>query len=55
MKEECASCKKSLANAKGSVKFRCPNCGEAEIVRCGHCREIVAQYECPKCKFVGPN
>ncbi len=51
----CISCKKKITNKAGSTKFPCPNCGKYEIVRCKHCREIVAKYECPLCHFVGPN
>jgi len=33
----------------------CPKCGKYQIIRCKHCREIVAKYKCPECGFVGPN
>jgi predicted RNA-binding Zn-ribbon protein involved in translation (DUF1610 family) len=52
---KCSSCKKNLANTKGTARFPCPKCGEAEITRCKHCREIVVPYKCPKCGFIGPN
>jgi Zn-ribbon RNA-binding protein len=52
---KCITCKVSLANNKGAVKFLCPGCGKYEITRCGHCREIVAKYKCPECSFEGPN
>jgi len=52
---KCSSCKKRITNISGSVKFKCPACGKTEIVRCKHCREIVAKYVCPECKFEGPN
>jgi predicted RNA-binding Zn-ribbon protein involved in translation (DUF1610 family) len=51
----CSSCKKKITNIEGSVIFTCPKCGKAEIVRCGHCREIVAKFKCPSCGFEGPN
>ncbi|MFC1742065.1 zinc finger domain-containing protein [Nanoarchaeota archaeon] len=56
MKETtCSSCKKKVANMVGTVKFVCPNCGKTDIIRCGHCREIVAKYKCHECGFEGPN
>lgn len=51
----CVSCKKRIVNMAGTTKFKCPNCGKSEIIRCGHCREIVAKYKCPACGFEGPN
>ena len=51
----CSSCNTKVANDAGSIKIMCPQCGKHEIVRCSHCREIVAKYECPECKFIGPN
>lgn len=51
----CSSCKKRVVNLVGSVKFSCPNCGKADIVRCKHCRQIVAKFKCPECGFEGPN
>ncbi|MFH1072783.1 MAG: zinc finger domain-containing protein [Nanoarchaeota archaeon] len=52
---ECISCKRNLANDRGSVIFPCPKCGEYEITRCKKCRMIVARYTCPSCGFTGPN
>jgi hypothetical protein len=40
---------------EGVVKFLCPKCSKPEIIRCKHCREIVAKYKCPECGFEGPN
>jgi predicted RNA-binding Zn-ribbon protein involved in translation (DUF1610 family) len=51
----CISCKKRISNTEGSIKFMCPKCGKYQIIRCKHCREIVAKYKCPECGFVGPN
>jgi len=51
----CSSCKKRISNTAGSVKFTCPACGKAEIIRCRHCRQIVAKYTCPSCGLEGPN
>lgn len=53
--EQCISCKRSVVNREGVTKFDCPSCGNYQIVRCGHCRKIVAKYTCPQCNFVGPN
>jgi hypothetical protein len=55
MANKCITCKVSLVNNKGAVKFMCPSCGKQEITRCGKCREIVAKYKCPECGFEGPN
>ena len=52
---KCSSCKEKITNTPGSIKFTCPACGKSEIIRCKHCREIVAKYKCPSCKFEGPN
>ncbi len=51
----CSSCKKKITNIEGSTVFKCPKCLKSDIVRCGHCREIVAKYKCPQCGFEGPN
>lgn len=51
----CNSCHKEILNEKGSVSFKCPNCGAVEIVRCSHCREIGVRYRCSGCEFEGPN
>jgi len=51
----CNSCKVKVANMPGSVKFICPGCGKAEIIRCPHCRKIAARYKCSSCGFSGPN
>lgn len=55
MDQKCISCHKEITNNKGVTSFKCPSCGKYEIVRCNHCRKIVAKYTCPGCKFVGPN
>lgn len=54
-KSVCISCKSDIANQEGAARFNCPGCGKYEIVRCKHCREIVAKYKCPECEFEGPN
>jgi hypothetical protein len=51
----CGSCKKRIANEQGSIVFKCPKCGKTDIIRCKHCREIVAKYKCHECGFEGPN
>ncbi|MDO8642492.1 MAG: zinc finger domain-containing protein [Candidatus Woesearchaeota archaeon] len=50
---QCMSCKTNVAGAKDVTRFPCPKCGK-EIIRCGKCRRIVAQYQCT-CGFLGPN
>ena len=52
---KCTSCNLKIANLPGSAKFKCPKCGQTEIIRCAHCRKIVAKYICPACSFSGPN
>ncbi|MGC8710145.1 MAG: zinc finger domain-containing protein [Candidatus Micrarchaeia archaeon] len=47
----CISCGKLTSKYS---QFKCPNCGEVEIIRCEHCRETYAKYKCPKCGFEGP-
>ena len=51
----CNSCKKKITNLEGVAKFTCPKCGKQEIIRCGHCKNIVAKYKCHECGFEGPN
>ena len=50
----CISCKKRVAG-EGLARFKCPSCGESEIVRCPNCRQNAARYKCPSCGFTGPN
>ncbi|HDN83482.1 MAG TPA: DUF1610 domain-containing protein [Candidatus Altiarchaeales archaeon] len=52
MTKKCTSCKREVY--KGYVEFKCPNCGEIQIVRCPHCRDIGVKYTCEKCGFTGP-
>ncbi len=54
MKKECISCGRDISTIEFSVIFECPNCGKAEIVRCGRCRKLGSQYKCPECGFEGP-
>ena len=47
----CCSCGKL---SDRYVEFKCPKCGETDMVRCLHCREVYAKYTCKSCKFEGP-
>ncbi len=44
-----------VTNEKGVTRFKCPNCGKAEIVRTKHQRRIAVKYKCKNCSFSGPN
>jgi hypothetical protein len=48
----CSSCQKEVTD--DYVRFKCPNCGKEEIIRCMKCRKIVAKYKCKSCGFEGP-
>ncbi|MEM0174023.1 MAG: zinc finger domain-containing protein [Sulfolobaceae archaeon] len=50
----CSSCGKIIHPREKSVMFRCPNCGDIEIIRCASCRKQGITYICPKCGFEGP-
>jgi len=50
----CTSCGRKITYERGVVAFRCPNCGEAIIIRCNICRKQANEYVCPNCGFVGP-
>lgn len=52
---ECSSTNVKITNIQGTVRFKCPSCGEAEIVRSKKAREIAMKYTCPNCGFEGPN
>ena len=49
---QCSSCKKEVT--EDYIKFKCPSCNKAEIVRCAKCRKMVVKYKCPECGFEGP-
>ncbi|MBI3033582.1 RNA-binding protein [Candidatus Woesearchaeota archaeon] len=51
----CLSCKKRIANIRGSARFMCPSCSKYEIIRCTSCRAMATRYKCPECQFSGPN
>jgi len=55
MADTCNSCKKLIANMRGSVNFKCPNCSKYDIIRCTSCRKLATKYVCPECNFEGPN
>ncbi|MDO8634045.1 MAG: zinc finger domain-containing protein [archaeon] len=48
----CTTCN-SVISGK-FVEFKCPQCGQASIVRCSHCRTTSKSYSCPECSFGGP-
>ncbi len=48
----CTSCNKEVTD--NYVKFKCPEGGETEIIRCDKCRQNIVTYECPECGFEGP-
>ena len=50
----CISCGKRVEAESQWVRFPCPQCGEAEILRCEKCKRQVNPYRCPACKFEGP-
>lgn len=52
---KCTSCNKKISNIEYSTVFKCPDCNDFQVVRCGECRERGLKYECPKCGFEGPN
>jgi len=39
----------------GATIFKCPNCGEQEIVRSRYAKRLGIKYACLKCGFSGPN
>ena len=47
----CSSCGKLTDKY---VLFKCPQCGEEEIIRCNECRETHTKYRCKACEFEGP-
>ncbi|HDD45880.1 MAG TPA: RNA-binding protein [Candidatus Aenigmarchaeota archaeon] len=51
---KCSTCGKKTTPKELWVKFKCPACSDAIIVRCERCKKLVNQYKCEKCGFVGP-
>lgn len=54
-KPVCNGTGKRISNDKGSVSFKCPQCGEEIIYRSAQARRAVIKYKCPNCGFTGPN
>ena len=50
----CSSCGKQIEAERDWVRFQCPHCNKAEILRCEKCKRMVNPYTCPKCKLRGP-
>ncbi|MHA1366328.1 MAG: zinc finger domain-containing protein [Candidatus Heimdallarchaeota archaeon] len=51
----CSSCFRKISpDDIGSVKLRCPSCGDVTHVRCTKCRAMENSYTCPACNFEGP-
>lgn len=51
---ECTTCHTNVVTENSFIKFKCPGCGEVEIIRCERCRKSSNIYKCPKCGFEGP-
>ena len=51
---KCTTCGVNLVGQDKFVKFKCPACGEAVIIRCYQCKANANEYECEKCNFIGP-
>ena len=43
-----------IINEEGAVSFKCPKCGDNDIVRSRKARELAKSYTCSKCGFTGP-
>ena len=54
MEMKCTTCGVNVQTEENFVRFKCPNCGEVEIIRCEKCRVRRVPYKCEKCGFVGP-
>jgi len=50
----CISCRSPITPKEKGVEMFCPNCGETIFWRCKKCRELVNNYKCVKCGFIGP-
>ncbi|MBS3164476.1 RNA-binding protein [Candidatus Woesearchaeota archaeon] len=55
MASSCISCHKRVTNTTATTVFKCPQCQNYDIMRCGPCRENAVSYSCPACGFMGPN
>ena len=40
---------------EGATIFKCPKCGDEEIVRSKYAKRLGVKYRCSKCGFEGPN
>jgi predicted RNA-binding Zn-ribbon protein involved in translation (DUF1610 family) len=49
---KCTSCNTEVL--QDFTRFKCPNCGKSEIVRCNRCKSLSKTYKCPECGFIGP-
>ncbi|MBI4009588.1 MAG: RNA-binding protein [Candidatus Aenigmarchaeota archaeon] len=50
----CSTCNVNTLVKTNFIRFNCPDCGQAEIVRCANCKNLSSKYSCSKCKFLGP-
>ncbi|MFH1403873.1 MAG: zinc finger domain-containing protein [Candidatus Altiarchaeota archaeon] len=50
--KKCSSCGTEVL--KNYSEFKCPKCGEKEIIRCDPCRKLGIAYKCDKCGLEGP-
>jgi len=50
---KCTSGGTNVMARKNFVRFKCPNCGEVEIIRCSQCKTASNKYVCT-CGFTGP-
>ncbi|MEM5802186.1 MAG: zinc finger domain-containing protein [Candidatus Aenigmatarchaeota archaeon] len=51
---KCSTCGTPVSAKRNFVRFKCPNCGEVEIIRCNTCKSLSNKYTCSKCLFTGP-
>ncbi|MBN2203032.1 MAG: DUF1610 domain-containing protein [Candidatus Aenigmarchaeota archaeon] len=54
MKLICTSCGENVVGQEEFVKFKCPACGEVEVIRCKKCKKMSNPYKCSACGFEGP-
>ncbi|MBI2545403.1 MAG: DUF1610 domain-containing protein [Candidatus Aenigmarchaeota archaeon] len=53
-KLQCTTCNTNVLARKNFVRFKCPKCGEVEIIRCSTCKNLGIKYTCSGCNFEGP-